>query len=320
MSQPKTQNLFEDDTEERVEKMIQSAKDIVSAAIEEYNPVAIFGGFSGGNDSVVATHLACSEFGGAAIHCNTMIGVEKSRIHARETAAKFGWHLLEKQALPEGPPEKHRNGKPFDPAVLPTGRWNDGATAYEEWCFNFGMPGLGKRMHARMYQRLKERSFAAFMREAKAGKNRRSTVMFITGIRHDESAIRAGYQRAVQKQGSAVWVNPFYWQTKSDFELYRQEFGLPRNPVTACIGISGECLCGTMGDPSELELVRKIDPKIAGYIESVEQKCESLGLPCQWATAPVKKQKHSDLARSLFGDEPEFQPACGGCVRRRSEA
>jgi len=306
--------------EERIERAIAQAKKIVQDAIEEFRPVAIFGGFSGGNDSVVATHLACSEFGAAAIHCNTKIGVTKSREHARRTAEKFRWQLLEKEALPEGPPKKHKDGSRFDPACLPTGQWNDGETAYEEWCFNFGMPGLGKRMHARMYQRLKERSFAGFMRDAKKGHNRNSTVMFITGIRHDESSIRAGYQRAVQKQASAIWVNPFYWSTKSDFELYRQEFGLPRNPVTDCIGISGECLCGTMGDPSEIDAVRKIEPETAAYIESLEGKCESLGLPCRWATAPVKKPKHSDLQLSLFGDEPEFQPACVGCVRRRSES
>lgn len=312
-------SLFEiEDDEQRIERMLISGRKIVQDAIDEYKPVAIFAGFSGGNDSIVVTHFACTEFGAAAIHCNTMIGVEKSRVHARTVAAKRGWHFLEKMAVSEGPPEKHKDGRPFDQTNLPTGRWTDGATSYEDFVFNFGMPGPGQ--HRRMYQRLKERSFEAFKRDAKAGKSRLSRVMFITGIRHDESAIRAGYQRAVMVMGSNIWVNPFYWHTKSDFELYRNEFGLPRNPVTDCIGISGECLCGTFGSPAELDAVEKVEPETRKYIGTLEEKCASLGLPCKYGMKPDKKLKPSnDLQLSLFGDEPEFQPACVGCIRRRTE-
>lgn len=310
--------LFDsEDDEQRIEQMLVSGRKIVQDAIDEYKPVAIFAGFSGGNDSIVATHFACTEFGAAAIHCNTMIGVEKSRIHARSVADIRGWHFLEKLAVAEGPPKRHRDGSPFDQATLPTGKWIDGATAYEEFVFNFGMPGPGQ--HRRMYQRLKERSFSAFKRDAKRGKSRRSHVMFITGIRHDESAIRAGYQRAVTANGSDIWVNPFYWNTKFDFELYRQEFGLPRNPVTDCIGFSGECLCGTMGRPEELDAVEKVEPETWKYIKSLEDKCSSLGLPCKYGTRPEKTKTTNDLQLLLFGDEPDFQPACVGCIRRRIE-
>jgi 3'-phosphoadenosine 5'-phosphosulfate sulfotransferase (PAPS reductase)/FAD synthetase len=206
---------------------------------------------------------------------------------------------------------------PWDQTKLPNGKWCDGETAYEEFCFNFGMPGPGQ--HARMYQRLKERSFNKIKKEAKQGHNRESCVMFVTGIRRDESSIRAGYNRDTQKVGGSVWVNPFYWQTKVDFELYRQEFGLPRNPVTDVIGISGECLCGTMGSRSELDLIEKIEPETRRYIESIESRCESLGLPCKWATKPDRPTKCNPLQLLLFGDEPTFQPACVGCMRRRGD-
>ncbi len=307
------------DAEQRIESMLAQGRQIMQDAIEEHKPVAIFAGFSGGNDSIVATHFACSEFGAAAIHCNTLIGVEKSREHARAVADRRSWQFLEKRAESAGPSKTNRDGSPFDPSKLPAGRWVDGDTAYEEWCFNFGMPGPGQ--HPRMYQRLKERLFRAFKRDAKAGKQRHSRVMFVTGVRHDESAIRAGYRRAVSRKNSSVWVNPFYWNTAADFALYRDEFGLPDNPVTAEIGFSGECLCGTMGDPSELIGVAKIEPPTAIYIGSLESKCESLGLPCKYATRPTKKlqpSKSDRLQLSLFGDEPDFQPACVGCMRRRT--
>lgn len=303
------QSRFWDDSEERVTAMIESGRKIVQQAIETYKPVAIFAGFSGGNDSIVPTHFVCTEFGGAAVHCNTLIGVNKSREHARATAKRFGWQFIEEFAKSSGMPKKHKDGSAFDEKTLPNGRWVDGATQYEEFCFNFGMPGPGQ--HARMYQRLKERSFNRIKKEAKRGHRKSDCVMFVTGIRRDESAIRAGYNRDTQKVPGAVWVNPFYWNTKADFELYRQEFGLPRNPVTDVIGISGECLCGTMGTRDELE------PETRKYIESIEARCESLGLPCKWATKPEKASKCNPLQLMLFGDEPTFQPACVGCMRRR---
>lgn len=313
--------LFED-TENRIEEMIEAGRKITADAIERYKPVAVFGGFSGGDDSIVACHFAVSEFGAAVVHCNTLTGLEANRIHVGNMVDRFGWHLIEKNAVALGPPKSTRkmvNGKrvdgPFDPASLPTGRWQDGETAYEEYCLNFGMPGPGQ--HGRQYQRLKERSFNAIRREAKQGHHRNSTVMMITGIRRDESSIRAGYKRAVSKVGGTVWVNPFYWHGAVDFELYRQEFGLPRNPVKPIVGISGDCLCGTMGTPGELELVGRLEPKRKAYIQGIELKCESLGLPCKWATKPPKKQKTDKLQLTLFGDEPIFQPACVGCTRRQ---
>ena len=311
-----TNGLFFDDDEERIERMLESGRAIMRAAIEKYKPVAIFAGFSGGNDSIVATHFACTEFGAAAMHANTMIGVEKSREHARKTAARFGWQFVEELAKACGPPKKRKDGSPFDQSVLPTGKWQDGNTTYEEYCFNFGMPGPGQ--HGRMYQSLKERSFAKIKKEAKKGRKKTDCVMFVTGIRRDESAIRAGYNRDTQKVPGTVWVSPFYWHNKAYFELYRQEFGLPRNPVTDVINISGECLCGTMGTRDELDLIEKIEPQTRQYIEGLEARCESLGLPCKWATKPEKASKHHPLQLLLFGDEPTFQPACVGCIRRRS--
>lgn len=304
------------DMGDRVEAMLESGRKIMCDAIDEHKPVAIFAGFSGGNDSIVATHFACTEFGAQAIHCNTMTGVQLTRQHVVDVCERQGWSLMEKHAIATGPPRKRRDGTRFDPATLPCGKWNDAETAYEEFCINFGMPGPGQ--HARMYQRLKERLFESFKREAKQGHGKRSRVMFITGIRGDESTIRAGYKAAVDRRGGSVWVNPFYWQTAFDFELYRQEFGLPRNKVSDRIGFSGECLCGTMGSPEELDAVAEVEPEAAAKIHAIEERCRSYGLPCKWATAPAGRPKFLEGQQELFGDEPTFQPACVGCIRRQA--
>ena len=322
-------DFFDKMAEERLEMMLARGRRIMDEAIEKYKPVAIFGGFSGGDDSIVASHFAANEYGAAVVHCNTLTGSEVNRRHVGKVVDNYDWHLIEKFAVATGPPKSTRkkiNGKrvdlPFDPSSLPLGYWEDsGKTAYEEFCFNFGMPGPGQ--HGRQYQRLKERSFNAIRREAKKGHDRNSTVFFVTGIRQDESSIRAGYKRAISKVGGSVWVNPFYWNPAEEFELYRQEFGLPRNPVKGVVGISGDCFCGTMGEPYELELLGKIEPERKKYFNGIEAKCESLGLPCKWATKPERRLRKSDaddLQLSLFGDEPDFQPACVGCHRRQARS
>lgn len=317
-----SEKLF-NDNEQRIDLMLERANQIMQKAIEKYNPVVIFAGLSGGKDSIVSTHFSCENYGAIAVHANTLTGVQPTLDYTRNICKKFNWQLIEKEAKPEGPPKyrkvKTKNGEqrlPTDFSVFPNGRWQDGETAYEEFCFNFGMPGPGQ--HGRMYQRLKERSFNAMRRDFK--KSKKQNVMFVTGIRRDESSIRAGYNRAVSKVGSSVWVNPFYWTTAYDFHLYREEFGLPVNPVSRTIGISGECLCGTMGDRSELDLIAKVDPQRKAYIESLESRCESLGLPCKWATKPPRKSRCDKRQLELFGPESDFQPACVGCLRRNHNA
>ena len=317
-------DLFSEESERRLEIMLNAGRKITSEAIEKHKPVAVFGGFSGGDDSIVATHFAVNEFGSAVAHINTLVGLKPNREHVQRVVDRNNWHLIEKSAIASGPPKstrKYIEGKrvdfPFDPASLPLGSWQDGESQYEEFCFNFGIPGPG--MHGRMYQRLKERAFNEIRKEAKQGCKRNDCIMILTGIRCDESAIRAGYRRAVSKVGGTIWVNPFYWQNAVDFELYRQEFGLPRNPVKPVVGISGDCMCGTMKNThrDELKAAGTIDPDCERYIRNIEKVCKSNGLHCEWGKRPAKKQDKLQLM--LFGDEPTFQPACVGCHRRRGE-
>lgn len=306
------------DLGDRVDDMIKAGKSIVQGVIDEHRPVAIFACWSSGNDSVVTTHFACSNFNALAINVDTMIGTQRSRDHAVNVAEKFRWPFERKRATARGCPKKHRDGSPFDVSKLPLGRWIDGDTAYEEFALNYGLPGPG--MHPRMYQRLKERVFREFKRDAKRGNKATSKVVYITGIRRDESSIRAGYNRAVQVLGSDIWINPFYYFTAADFHAYREEFGLPRNPVSQVIGISGECLCGTMAKPGERDLIGSVDPDAEAKIATLESHCRDHGLPCHWGERP-EKNSHDPLQRLLFeldGQEPSFMPACVGCLRRQT--
>lgn len=315
------------DAEQIAEAMLLQGAGIMREAIETYRPIAIFAAFSGGNDSIVSTHFACTNYSADVVNCNTKTGVQRTVEHMRATCARHGWKLHEKHAEPSGQPAYMYRGRkpdrvrvPFDPAVaLPFGKWIEGSSAYEEYVFNFGFPGPAQ--HGRMFDRLKGRSLERLLAETKRGHHRRSHVLFVSGIRKDESARRAGYNRAIQKDGSAVWVNPFYYQNKYAFEVYRQEFGLRRNPVSDCIGISGECNDAAYAKPGEKEKLRSVDAGLVARIERTEEKVRAIGFPWGWGERPPKEFRGKpceDLPGQLtLFDVKDFQPMCVGCEYRR---
>lgn len=278
------------------------ARSILDDAIETYRPVAVFAGFSGGHDSLVSTHLTMGHLGDRckALHINTGIGIEKTRDFVRRVSAGFGWPLVE-----QSPPDRYED--------LVLGRVK-------------GYPGgfPGPRMHGLMYQRLKERAIRRVVRDHKAFRSREA-VMFVTGIRHDESRVRTGYNRATSRVGSQVWVNPFYFSTHATFERYMVEHGLPRNPVKDACGMSGECLCGAYAHPGEKLRIRVACPKTADYLDDLERRVIEAGFPWLWdQEGPPKwftqQQKGQPLLGDWFGpqsDGPVTGPMCHGCEKVR---
>lgn len=304
-----------EDSERRVEAMIARGKEIVAEAVAEHHPVAVIAAFSGGNDSIVSTHFAAEEFGDVVVfHADTQIGVKASKEHVNDCFERFRWTGYTGRPELYGPPKYSREGGrkvPFDKAKLARGEWKDGKTAYEEYVFNFGF--AGKAQHHRMCQRLKERPLRALTRNLQ--KKRGDRILIVSGIRHDESAVRAGYKRAIQRDvthRSHVWVNPFYWNDALDFEAYRQEFGLPRNPVKAKLGVSGECLCGAFAKPHERRAIREVDPDVDRYIDELEAEVCSV-FPWKWGEHPPKGWRERSCP---FDDSTGFDPMCVGCARR----
>jgi 3'-phosphoadenosine 5'-phosphosulfate sulfotransferase (PAPS reductase)/FAD synthetase len=314
--------------EEIVDKMLARGQSIMSEVIAKYKPIAIVAMFSGGDDSIVATHFTVSNFSQTVVfNADTKTGLAPARKHIASVATSQKWNLIIGEAMAEGPPERMRsNGRlvPFDSAkACPAGVWTEGATAYEEFVLNWGFPGRGKPQHARMYQRLKERPMRRFFKTL--GVKKGSPVVCVSGIRHDESAIRAGYKREyAEGLFNDIWVNPFYYNTAADFELYRQEFGLPRNPVKRLCGISGECCCGTFAADGEIDAYNVADPEFVKYLRWLEARVKSNGMPWGWGQSPPKwwvnerADKKCGQAYLFDGDGlPTFQPMCVGCNNGR---
>lgn len=262
-----------------------SPREIIDRAIEQYKPVAIYVGFSGGNDSRAVTHWMMNNVPGCEpFHINTGIGVESTRVYVRETCKAQGWPLHEIRALEDC-------GQDYDANVL-----------------KHGFPGPDG--HRYMYTLLKERAVYELVRRAKVGRKRSAKVLIATGARFDESVRRMGYAgQEVRKVRAQVWANPVYWWSKAERDAYNAASGLPENPVTKALGMSGECGCGAFAQRGELERWRAVDSEFAARIERLEAECLARGFTWGWEGRPPKGGFNKDQL-GLFQ-----MPMCVGCEK-----
>jgi len=257
-------------------------REIVDKAIEQYKPVAIRVGFSGGNDSKAITHWMMNNVPGCeAFHINTGIGIERTREYVRETCKKYGWPLTEIRA-------KEDCGQDYDELVL-----------------EHGFPGPDH--HKKMYDRLKGRGVALMVRRIK--KQRMDKVLIASGIRHDESLIRMGYGgREINTVGAQVWCNPLYWWSKTERDTYIAEHNIPVNPISEELGMSGECGCGAYAQPGEFKRWKAVDAAFGERVESLEIKALERGFTWAWDGRPPAGGFNPN-------QETMFMPLCAGCIK-----
>jgi 3'-phosphoadenosine 5'-phosphosulfate sulfotransferase (PAPS reductase)/FAD synthetase len=253
---------------------------IVAAALA-HKPVAIFAMFSGGDGSLATTHWAMNNVPRCEVlHINTGIGIERTRLFVRETCAREGWPLTELRAK------------------------EDCGQDYDEIVSKHGFPGPAS--HRYMYTQLKERAVELIVRRRKTA--RADKVMLITGICHDDSVRRSGYGgREVNFKGAQMWVNPMYWAGQSYIYHYLRSTGLPRNPVSIELGMSGECLCGAYASRGELAIVRRVCPLTAARIEALQHRIHNRH-PWGWEDRPPK-------ARDDRHSIEMFSPMCVNCLK-----
>lgn len=309
-----------DSQEQVVDEMIAEGKKIVAEAMTYIirdlgkTVAGMVVGYSGGGDSIVVTHFANDNFPDmCTFNADTCVGLKPVRDHIDNVIkANPKWTPRILKAHAEGPPKR----TPTNDSLL--ANWRDGETSYEEIVLNHGF--AGPAMHGRMYQRLKERPLHRLRQEmCKRGQR----IIVMSGVRHDESAIRAGYKRAwqdVPKTGM-TWVNPFYFRSAADFAMYRDEFSLLTSPVKRIVGISGECCCGTFGSRDERNLYRKVDHNFADYLDRLEQRVRER-FPWDWGEGPptwwMQKQAGQKFLFELDPREADqFQPMCTGCNNGR---
>lgn len=269
----------------------------VKAAIKETNPIAVFGLFSGGHDSVCATTIARMA-GGDVIHINTGIGVPRTRQYVEDTAKRLGWPLREFKA-DDGIDAK---GKPI---------------SYRRLVLEFGFPGPAA--HSLMYGMLKEECLRRLEKEIGAngrGKNPRR-ILFVSGCRSQESARRMGSTEELKIEGKRVWCSPIHDWSKDDTRDFMLHMQIPRNPVVDMLCKSGECLCGAFAEPGELEELKCYPETLPVYrqIKQLEEEVRAAGFPWGWGERPPKWWEEKKKGQAFLVDYD--QTLCWSCTARR---
>lgn len=256
------------------------AEEIVAKAKEEHKPSRTIVLFSGGNDSLVLLD-AMAKHADEVAHVNTGIGIDATTEFARTVGQSYG---------------------------LPYSEWTP-PVCYEDLVLNLpvldGLPGPG--VHHIIFARLKERAVRAMLRSFQTRRGER--FLLLTGVRKAESKRRMGYSSPVDRNGREVWVNPLLWWGNDEMHRYRSERGLPVNPVSANLHMSGECLCGAMADQGEgreeRAMIRFFYPDFDARLSVIEAACKSAGKTyCEWGV------KRPNAATDTAG------PMCQSCAYR----
>lgn len=206
----------------------------------EYEHYALF---SGGHDSLVATHKVMQESGPAecVLHIDTGIGIPETKDYIRERVDEHNW-----------------------PFVSVTSDFD-----FEEIVVENQFPGAG--VHVIMYSKLKERALRHPPRQIEGKPH------YYTGVRRHESETRfRNMDEAVKEDTSWWWHAPTHAMTDQDIEDYIQTHDLTRSPVKMKYHHSGECLCGAFGNRTEeLTLLEAHFPDTADRIKELERKVQA---------------------------------------------
>lgn len=261
----------------------------LDVAIAATKPFAIRALFSGGGDSMVATHIAARhEFFGGCVFIDTGTALPGVIEFAQEVCEAQGWPL----------------------SVIRSPQ------TYEDMIVRNGLPGPGQ--HPTAYVRLKEKALDAHVRalctRCAAGERhvKHDTVMWISGARASESMRRMGQSGWVTVDGSQVWVNPILDWDNSECRAYRDLCNLPTSDVAAMVHRSGECNCGTYAATGEREMLRDLYPEFAARMDGWEALARAHGHDnaAVWGQRPTKRPKDQlEIPRA-------GELACSGCAAR----
>jgi len=216
---------------------------------------------SGGKDSITLAHWL-HERGQleAGVHIKTNIGFQATTDFVIEFYKERGWplHVIE-------PNPKH---------------------IYATHVLQYGFPGPAH--HRLIMGRLKYKT----MRDFALSIDKKNHCL-ISGVRKFESLRRMGnYPEPIQTDGSLWFGCPFFFKQAEELYKYLHVHDLKITPMHAKIGMSGECMCGAYAQKGEKEMIRKYDPKLADYIQWLEDGIQRFGTSAakrypKWGDSPL---------------------------------
>jgi len=237
--------------------------------------------FSGGHDSLVATHKAMTEgIADCVLHIDTGIGIPQTKEFVRSTVDQFDWPFISVTS-------------DFD---------------FEEIVMENQFPGPA--VHIIMYSKLKERALRHPPRQIDGKPH------YYTGVRRHESDSRfRNMDEPTIEDTSWWWHAPIHDFTQQDVSEYIDANNLSRSPVKMKFHHSGECLCGAFGNRAEeLTVLEAHFPETAERIKQLESKVQDK----YDADDPKSYWGHGGMSsidlRALLADNDESQMLlCASC-------
>ncbi|QEU71979.1 hypothetical protein CP967_08365 [Streptomyces nitrosporeus] len=272
-----------------LDEAIARSHEILDQALAEHTIVVTISLFSGGNDSVIASHLLRGRVNAIA-HVNTGTGIPATTTHVRDVTA--AWNLPLHELHPRDSYEDLVLGR----VIARTG---PNAGKRQVWK---GFPGPAG--HRVMYRRLKDEPLMRLRAQLLDSRPRSAKVAYLGGMRWAETQRRFRNAEAIDVQGRLVWVSPLVHWTDAHMREYRARHrcqqdhehanhrlctpdALPLNEVTEHLHMSGECLCGAYAKPGELDEIEFFYPETAARLRALEEQAEQAGLlACRWGRKP----------------------------------
>jgi 3'-phosphoadenosine 5'-phosphosulfate sulfotransferase (PAPS reductase)/FAD synthetase len=270
---------------------------LVAAAKDRWSPLRTFCLFSGGTDSGVLAHRLRDSYDDL-LYIDTGTAIPGVEAHIRDFARRLDkplwirrsgdayrtmvlgdrlwWSRYRATAV--------RRRRPFsiEEMLAEDRRGGEVISARKFGEAPYGFPGKGQ--HSKAYARLKERRIKDVLREVKVGQPRDSRVLFLSGIRRDESA-RRSTREPMSERGSAKFCNPLIAWTRSEVDDYHAQHQLPVSDVAALMHRSGECNCGAFAQAEEeRRLIASLWPTWwSRSIGRLESEAMRLGIRwCRW--------------------------------------
>jgi len=243
--------------------------------------------FSGGNDSVVSTHVAYENHDiDFTVYLDTNSGLEANKDHVKDVCERYGWDLLIAQS-------------PVTLRAFATG--TDTRQA-------LGFPGPG--VHSWAYQYFKQRQLRAIATHVD------QRPRYYAGVRTHESQRRMNNVDGETDEGERwMWVNPIWNWRDGQVDDYRADHDLPRNPVAEKIGRSGDCYCGAFANrDAELVELEAHYPEHAEWLKELEQDVQDeIGTDedyCFWGFGDMST---SELRGLMAENDDSQMPLCSSC-------
>ena len=257
MPEKQTQTTFGKPEEEKVEKgtfrFHPVKKKTFEGIIEEletvHNRDRFYALFSGGKDSMTVAHKL-SEMGKleSILYIKTNIGLSVTTDFVEDICQEYGWHLEIREPAPK--------------------------FIYADYVLQYGFPGPG--FHKQIMGRLK---YSTMRRFAFSVDKKRHCL--ISGVRKFESQRRMGnYKHPILNDGLLWFGSPIFYLSSEETYRYVHENNLKISPAyNLGLSTSGECMCGSFAVKGEKMTIKEIDPKLAEYIEWLEDGIQKVGTP-----------------------------------------